>query len=140
MSVDLRRDAKGAHLSRFVEVLHDSAGRQPGFGVADPPLLRDATLGRRGRRLEFSFPYFLAAWRPSPGSAALHGLPVPPHRAALEDSVVSLALTARVPVTSVCPCSKAISDYGAHNQRGRVTIERIAASRDGCLRRCGSTN
>jgi len=36
---------------------------------------------------------------------------------------VSLMLTAQVPVTSVCPCSKAISDYGAHNQRGYITIE-----------------
>ena len=36
---------------------------------------------------------------------------------------VRLVLSARVPVTSVCPCSKAISDYGAHNQRGHMTID-----------------
>ena len=41
---------------------------------------------------------------------------------------MSVALKVRVPVTSVCPCSKAISDYGAHNQRGTITIEAVPAT------------
>jgi GTP cyclohydrolase I len=43
--------------------------------------------------------------------------------ARLEDVGIRMILTARVPVTNVCPCSKAISDYGAHNQRSHVTIQ-----------------
>ena len=44
----------------------------------------------------------------------------------------------RVPVTSVCPCSKAISDYGAHNQRGYITMRvRPRDEGDGSLSRCG---
>ncbi len=41
----------------------------------------------------------------------------------IDDGVVDVSLTVVVPVTSLCPCSKEISDYGAHNQRSHVTIE-----------------
>jgi GTP cyclohydrolase IB len=122
MSVDLRPDVKGAHLSRFVEVLHDCAGEITPDSI--PVILRALRdrLGSRRASVAISFPYFLRRPAPISGSAAymdyqcrVMGL--------LEDASSQLLLGVRVPVTSVCPCSKAISDYGAHNQRSHITIE-----------------
>jgi len=122
MSVNVRPEIKGAHLSRFVEVLHDSASEITPDSV---PLIVHALRQRLGSdraALEITFPYFLRRVAPVTGSAALMD-----YRcrisAYLQGSAVQLMLTARVPVTSVCPCSKAISDYGAHNQRSHVTIQ-----------------
>lgn len=130
MSVDVRPDVKGAHLSRFVEVLNDSAGE---ITLDSVPLIVHALRQRLGSdraALEITFPYFLRRAAPVTGSAALmdYQCRISAH---LEDSVVQLALTARVPVTSVCPCSKAISDYGAHNQRSHVTIRVHPKMREG---------
>jgi GTP cyclohydrolase I len=121
MSVDLRSEVKGAHLSRFVEVLRDCAGELSPHTM--PVILGklQQRLGSRRAQFHADFPYFMHRTAPVTGSAALmdyqcrlsgHG----------DDSGTVLTLAARVPVTSVCPCSKAISDYGAHNQRGHITL------------------
>ncbi len=121
MSVDLRPDVKGAHLSRFVEILHDCAGELSPHTI---PVILDKLRQRLDcRRAQFhaDFPYFMQRTAPVTGSAALMD-----YRCQLsgrsEGSGTVLTLAVRVPVTSVCPCSKAISDYGAHNQRGHITL------------------
>jgi GTP cyclohydrolase IB len=121
MSVDLRPEVKGAHLSRFVEVLHDSAGDiTPQALPAVLQALRQRLQAERAR-VEFCFSYFLRRAAPVTGAAALMD-----YRCTLSGELnrtgVQVVLGARVPVTSVCPCSKAISDYGAHNQRAHITI------------------
>lgn len=121
MSVDLRPDVKGAHLSRFVEVLHDCAGE---ISPASIPLILNALRERLGARtagIEISFPYFLRRRAPVTGSAAYMDYQCRVTGRLAEDLEVIVAVV--VPVTSVCPCSKAISDYGAHNQRSHITIE-----------------
>jgi GTP cyclohydrolase IB len=122
MSVDLRADVKGAHLSRFVEILHDCAEELSPHTI---PVILDKMRQRLGsRRAQFcaDFPYFIYKTAPVTGSAALMD-----YRCQLsgrtEGRVTVLTLAVRVPVTSVCPCSKAISDYGAHNQRGHITLQ-----------------
>jgi GTP cyclohydrolase IB len=121
MSVDLRADVKGAHLSRFVEVLHDCAGELSPHTM--PFILEKLRqrLGSRQAQLIADFPYFMLRVAPVTGSAALLE-----YKCQLsgrsEGSGTVLSLAVRVPVTSVCPCSKAISDYGAHNQRGHITL------------------
>jgi GTP cyclohydrolase I len=126
MSVDLRPGVKGAHLSRFVEVLHQTAGEITPQAI--PAILEAmrAHLGASSARLEVSFPFFLRRTAPVTGAAALMEYQswVSGDIAADETRVM---LGVRVPVTSVCPCSKAISDYGAHNQRSTITI---------CVRLC----
>jgi len=121
MSVDLPPGVKGAHLSRFVEVLHDTAGEITPQAI---PAILDALrarLGANSARLELSFPFFLRRAAPVTGAAALMA-----YQCWLAGEVTGVGtyvmLGARVPVTSVCPCSKAISDYGAHNQRATITI------------------
>lgn len=121
MSVDLSPDIKGTHLSRFVEILDDVAAE---VTPATMPVMLDALrcrLGARRARLEFRYPYFLRRVAPATGASALMDFQcwlVGEHYA----TSIRLMLGARVPVTSVCPCSKAISDYGAHNQRTRITV------------------
>jgi GTP cyclohydrolase I len=121
MSVDLPPGVKGAHLSRFVEVLHETAGEISPQAI---PAILDALrtrLSASSAQLELSFPYFLRRTAPVTGAAALME-----YRSWLRGNITSagieVMLGVRVPVTSVCPCSKAISDYGAHNQRSTITI------------------
>lgn len=121
MSVDLRADVKGAHLSRFVEVLEES-------GVTLSPQAMPVILGNlrqrlAGRRAEFSadFPYFMRKSAPVTGATARMDYQC--RLSARGDGGTTVTTVGvRVPVTSVCPCSKAISDYGAHNQRGYITV------------------
>src|SRR5262249_20355260 len=68
------------------------------------------------------FPYFVERAAPESGARALMDYTCE-FQAEASDQDDDFILSVRVPVTSVCPCSKAISDYGAHNQRGYVTIE-----------------
>jgi GTP cyclohydrolase IB len=80
-----------------------------------------ARLGASSARLQVSFPFFLRRPAPVTGAAALME-----HRCWLAGELngtgARIVVGVRVPVTSVCPCSKAISDYGAHNQRATITI------------------
>jgi GTP cyclohydrolase I len=122
MSVDLRPEVKGAHMSRFVEVLHDCATEITPDSVPVILYTLRERLGSRRADLEISFPYFLARPAPVTGAAALMDYQCRVS-GQLEDASVQLIITVRVPVTSVCPCSTAISDYGAHNQRSHVTIQ-----------------
>jgi GTP cyclohydrolase I len=121
MSVDLPPGVKGAHLSRFVEVLHESAGQVTLQCIPAVLTRLRSHLGAGNARLELSFPFFVRRAAPVTGVAALmeyEGWLA--GQAGAAGTAVMLAV--RVPVTSVCPCSKAISDYGAHNQRSAVTI------------------
>jgi GTP cyclohydrolase I len=68
------------------------------------------------------FPYFLERMAPASGARSLMEYECS-FVAETESGREDFTLGVRVPVTSLCPCSKAISDYGAHNQRGYVTIE-----------------
>ena len=121
MAVSLPREQKGTHMSRFVEVLNDHHGEVTMRTV--PLILRDlrARLDAASARLEVEFPYFLQREAPVSKAAALMD-----YRCAfigeLDDGREDFVLRVEVPVTSLCPCSKAISERGAHNQRGYITI------------------
>jgi GTP cyclohydrolase I len=122
MSVHLRDDVKGAHLSRFVEVLEDSGATLSPEAV---PLILDKLRQRlTSQRAEFraDFPYFMH--RSAPVTGATARMDYQCHLSGRSDGQGTLTTVGvRVPVSSVCPCSKAISDYGAHNQRGYITLQ-----------------
>jgi GTP cyclohydrolase IB len=122
MYVGLAADVKGTHMSRFLEVLH----------ALDEPLDYDtlrATMRQMLARLEadsgyieMRFPYFIMKRAPVSGVQSLMDYRVM-LSAEVKAGVERIAIRVTVPVTSLCPCSKTISDYGAHNQRSHVTIE-----------------
>ncbi len=129
LSVGLPHYAKGTHMSRFIEVLEAHRGEVTMRTL--PALLRDLRrrLAAERARVEVTFPYFIERAAPESGARALMDYEcsfVGEADAAGADFVLGV----RVPVTSLCPCSKAISDYGAHNQRGYVTMEVRSANGD----------
>jgi GTP cyclohydrolase I len=121
LDVALPAEQKGTHMSRFVAWL--DALDAPLDAVALRAGLHDmlARLHAREGRIEARFPFFLRKRAPVSGVESLleyQGMWVAESRA----GVISLWGEVTVPVKSLCPCSKEISDYGAHNQRSHVTI------------------
>ena len=122
MSVGLPYRFKGTHMSRFVEAIEEHRGEVTMRTL--PAILRELRdrLDAESARVEARFPYFLEREAPVSGRKALMDYDC----FFLGESVgptEGFVLGVSVPVTSLCPCSKAISDYGAHNQRGYVNIE-----------------
>src|SRR5262249_15944129 len=122
MSVGLPHHFKGTHMSRFLEVLEQHRGEVTMRTLPSMlPALRRRLEGKSGR-VEVTFPYFLERRAPITGIGGLMEYQctfVGTSSPARDDFVLGV----RVPVTSLCPCSKEISDYGAHNQRGYLTVE-----------------
>jgi GTP cyclohydrolase I len=122
MSVALPRDFKGTHMSRFIEVLEEHRGE---VTMRTMPRVLQALRQRlqaESARISVVFPYFLERRAPVTGARGLMDYEcsfIAEANGDHEDFVLGV----RVPVTSLCPCSKAISDYGAHNQRTYVTID-----------------
>jgi GTP cyclohydrolase I len=130
MSVDLPHEFKGTHMSRFVEVLNAHRGEVTMRTL--PTILSElkAKLNAERAHMEVAFPYFLERTAPVSGATALMDYQCK-FIGEVNGNEADFVLSVCVPVTSLCPCSKAISDYGAHNQRGQVTMEvrtRISAS------------
>jgi GTP cyclohydrolase I len=121
VDVALPAEQKGTHMSRFVAWL-DALGEPVDAEV----LKREAArmlmlLGAGEGRVEASFPFFLRKRAPVSGVASLLEYQ---GRLIVETRAGATTVSAEVvaPVKSLCPCSKEISDYGAHNQRSHVTI------------------
>ena len=122
MYVGLPHNFKGTHMSRFVEILnhHEYEISVPTFkGMVDEMTkLLDAEFGR----VEMTFPYFVAKAAPVSQVKSLLDYTVTfIGEAGTDGPLISVKVV--VPVTTLCPCSKSISDYGAHNQRSHVTVE-----------------
>jgi GTP cyclohydrolase I len=122
MSVGLLPHVKGTHLSRFVELVHDNAGELTQRTLPSVLARMQERLGSETAQLTVSFPYFMPRSAPVTGATALMDYDCQ-FRARSVATEATFSMRVRVPVSSVCPCSKAISDYGAHNQRGLITIE-----------------
>ena len=123
--VALPEDRKGTHMSRLVALLEERAAPgAPPIAVGNlRSLLEDlvARLDAPGGRIELAFPYFVRKVAPVSGVASLLDYDVR-LTGTLEGDAFTQTISVDVPVTSLCPCSKEISDYGAHNQRSIVSI------------------
>ncbi|MDX1668579.1 MAG: GTP cyclohydrolase, FolE2/MptA family, partial [Limnobacter sp.] len=122
MTVFLPAEQKGTHMSRFVALLEGFQGQVLSLnGFRD--LLKDMAekLDAPSGRIKMKLPYFLSKVAPVSGVSSLMDYQVEVDGTIQEGGVTDLWVTAVVPVTSLCPCSKKISDYGAHNQRSHVT-------------------
>jgi GTP cyclohydrolase I len=129
LSVGLPHHSKGTHMSRFIEVLEVHRGEVTIRTI--PTILREIKerLDADSARIEVSFPYFLERQAPSSGVKALMDYQCS-FIGEVNGTSEEFVLGVKVPVTTLCPCSKKISDYGAHNQRGYITIEVKSASSD----------
>ena len=121
MSVHLPHHFKGTHMSRFLEVLCRHEGEVTMRTV--PIILHDLkkTLDAKSAQIEVKFPYFISKRAPVSGAEAKIGIDCS-FFGESNGKKDDFLLGVEVPVTTLCPCSKEISDYGAHNQRGRITI------------------
>jgi len=122
--VGLPHHFKGTHMSRFVEILNEVRGE---LTFRTMPTVLDAIRRRLEADdafLEMEFPYFMAKKAPVSGAESLMEYQarfVGHHGPGATDAEYTLGVT--VPVKSLCPCSKAVSRYGAHNQRSLVAVD-----------------
>ena len=122
MTVGLPPEVKGTHMSRFVEMLERE---RPALTLSD---LRQmfaemlVHLQANSGRIELRFPYFIRKSAPVSGVASLLDIDASIDVWAEPGGMVEMALAVTVPVTSLCPCSKEISAYGAHNQRSHLSL------------------
>ncbi|MBE9609965.1 GTP cyclohydrolase FolE2 [Chitinilyticum piscinae] len=121
MYVFLPQHFKGTHMSRFVEILnsHEKQISVESFET----ILRQMCerLEAESGYLEMRFPFFINKTAPVSGVQSLLDYDVS-LIGELKNGQFEQRLKVLVPVTSLCPCSKKISDYGAHNQRSHVTV------------------
>ncbi|HJT51002.1 MAG TPA: GTP cyclohydrolase FolE2 [Nitrosospira sp.] len=121
MYVNLPHDIKGVHMSRFVEVLneHESAISVESFENLLRVMIKrlDADSGD----IEMVFPYFLGKTAPISGIKSLLDYEVA-FIGEIRNGHYRLSMKVIVPVTSLCPCSKQVAEYGAHNQRSHMSI------------------
>jgi GTP cyclohydrolase I len=122
LDVHLPADQKGTHMSRFVALLDEH--REP-LELASLRAMLVSMLEKleaHAGRIEVSFPYFVMKTAPVSGVESLMD-----YKASLvgeqKNGKTETWIRVVVPVTSLCPCSKKISEYGAHNQRSHVTIK-----------------
>ena len=128
MYVGLPHNFKGTHMSRFIEILN---GHEREISVESfEPMLREMVkkLEAETGHIEMSFPYFINKAAPVSGVQSLMDYEVTFIGQISAGGKYEFTMKVVVPVTSLCPCSKKISDYGAHNQRSHVTVTTVTNS------------
>ncbi len=122
MYVNLPHHFKGAHMSRFVEVLHEHRDR---INLQNfDKILEDlrTKLNAESAHLQVSFPYFIEKGAPITGAKGLMEYTCE-FSGSFSQATRDFYVGITVPVTTLCPCSKEISDRGSHNQRGLILVK-----------------
>jgi GTP cyclohydrolase I len=130
MTVGLAPRVKGTHMSRFIEIME---AQDSPLTILDMKALFNRMRQRleaQSGRIEFAFPYFIRKQAPVSGVTSLIDIDAVITLSGSETSQTDITLRVVVPVTSLCPCSKEISDYGAHNQRSHITIDATLREND----------
>jgi len=122
MFVDLPKEFKGTHMSRFIEVLNAHGNVIHVENITDILYALQRKFQARTSHLEIEFPYFLVKKAPVTGMESVMDY-IARFDAAACDKEIDFVLTVKAMVTTLCPCSKAIAARGAHNQRGEVTVQ-----------------
>ena len=121
--VSLPRDYKGTHMSRFVEVLNEWRSKKL-LGVDIRGCLEEVVkrLDAQSGELEFDFKYFVDKQAPVSNLSAPMCYDCS-FEGRIDNGEYKFVLGVKVPVTTLCPCSKEISEYGAHNQRAIISVK-----------------
>jgi GTP cyclohydrolase IB len=121
LTVDLPHHFKGTHMSRFIEVLNEHGSVVHVDNIKEILRHLQQRLDAQQAHVEFEFPFFIEKRAPVTEAVGLMDYNVR-FTATASRKESDFVVTVMVPVTTLCPCSKAISKYGAHNQRGQVTL------------------
>jgi GTP cyclohydrolase IB len=121
MYVNLPHNFKGTHMSRFVEILNVPGREISVDSFKDILTEMTGRLEAESGHIEMTFTYFITKAAPVSGVESLMDYEVT-FAGEIRDGRPAMNLKVVVPVTSLCPCSKKISRYGAHNQRSHVTV------------------
>ena len=121
MYVDVPREFRGTHMSRFLEVLNRFRGEITKRTL--PEILKEMrkVLEAKSAHIEVAFTYFIEKKAPVSGAGSLMGYNCRFLGHYEED--MDFILEVKIPITTLCPCSREISERGAHNQRGIVTVK-----------------
>ncbi len=122
MYVDLPHECKGTHMSRFVELLHLFRPKLSLKSFADILDQMKAHLNAESAHIEVTFPFFILKFAPITNSPGLMDYTCRFVGSINSKGRVDLVSEVTVPISSVCPCSREISECGAHNQRGMVHL------------------
>lgn len=122
MYVNLPHSNKGTHMSRFVELLHLFGPEVSLKGITGILQEMKAHLNAASAHIEVTFPYFIEKRAPVSGAMGLMDYTCRIIGTSDESGKIDIVSEVIVPISSVCPCSKEISDMGAHNQRGEVRL------------------
>jgi GTP cyclohydrolase I len=122
MYVNLPQHFKGTHMSRFIEILNEYRGTINIKAIAKILNKMKEKLNAESAYMEVEFPYFIEKRAPISRAKSLMGYTCQ-FLASLTNGHHSLVVGVRVPVTTLCPCSKEISNKGAHNQRSLVSVK-----------------
>jgi len=121
MSVSLAHDQKGTHMSRFIEMLNESETEISAKHFHKMLNNMVERLEASSGYIELQFPYFVEKTAPVSGVKSLMDYQVN-LIGQIENGYLDSTLEVTIPVKSLCPCSKKISEYGAHNQRSHITV------------------
>ena len=122
MYVNLPHHFKGTHMSRFIEILNEYRGTINIKAISTILNKMKEKLNAESAYLEVEFPYFIEKRAPVSGAKSLMGYTCQ-FLASLTNGRHSLIVGVTVPVTTLCPCSREISEKGAHNQRSLVSVK-----------------
>jgi GTP cyclohydrolase I len=122
MYVNLPHQCKGTHMSRFVEMLHLFRAQVSLESLTNVLEDMKEVLEAKSSHIEITFPYFIEKTSPVSGSKGLMDYTCSIIGSSSASKTRDLVLQVAVPISSVCPCSKEISEFGAHNQRGEVLV------------------
>ncbi len=123
LTVALPPEVKGTHMSRFIELLEAQTGALDGAAFKAMVLQMLDRLEARSGAIEMRFPYFVRKTAPVSGVHSLLDYEVCWRGAVSNTGEYAFSMKVVVPATSLCPCSKEISAYGAHNQRSHIAID-----------------
>jgi GTP cyclohydrolase IB len=122
MFVDLPKEFKGTHMSRFIEVLNAHGSVIHVENITEILRALQKKLNAATSHIEIEFPYFMVKKAPVSGGEGVMDYTARFDATAIGKEI-DFVLTVKANVTTLCPCSKAIAKYGAHNQRGEVTVK-----------------
>jgi GTP cyclohydrolase I len=120
MYVNLPHHFKGTHMSRFIEILNTYRQGISIENLSQILIKMKEKLHSESAHMEIEFPYFIEKQAPVTKAKSL--MEYTCHIWGTHNRKADLIVGVEVPLTTLCPCSKEISNYGAHNQRSRVMV------------------